>query len=103
MIRFPLLLALVALAMPAAGRCESIDVASRLARRALVSDSAETFARAAVVVVRGTVGATAPESGDPDLEFRLALARLLTGLCQLDPRIRDAAAEDLLAPPPASF
>jgi hypothetical protein len=125
----PLLPGLLALALPAAGRCESIHVATQAAERVPVvrgpfpaagvpeleaarfgvrarfdagGESAETLARAAVVVVRGTAGPP-PAPSDPDLELQLALVRMLTGPCRLDSRIRDAAAEDLLAPLLTSF
>jgi hypothetical protein len=138
MLRFSILPVLVALAVPVAGRGESIDVAPRPAEAApadgwvpvvrgpapvarqpawtepgragnravfdAAGESPETSARAAVVVVRGATGAAVQEvAGDADLAFQLALVRMLTGLCRLDPRIRDAAAEELLAPLPASF
>jgi hypothetical protein len=73
------------------------------ARFDATGESAETSARAAVVVVRGTGAAADDVAGEPDLAFQVALVQLLTGLCRLDPRIRDAAAEDLMAPAPASF
>jgi hypothetical protein len=136
MLRPFLLPVLLALALPATGRCESIDLATHAAAEQVpvvrgpaagtgagfpqptwseparfgmrarfdaAGESAETLARAAVVVVRGSAGAPPEPPGDPDLELQLALVRMLTGLCRLDPRIRDAAAEDLLSPLPASL
>jgi hypothetical protein len=145
MIRFPLLPTLVLLALPAAGSCESIDLASghpaqrvtearwdpvvrgpapwaatdlrgappgfdepgpigARVRFDATGESAETAARAAVMVVRGTAGGEPDAAADEGFDFDLALARMLAGICRLDPRYRDAAATDSLAAPlPARF
>jgi hypothetical protein len=93
MIRSRLLPALVLLALPAAGLCESIILRPDRA-------GAE-----AVLVVRGSAaGQPAADASPAGVGFELALARMLTGLCRLDPGHRAAAATgDIAEPFPARF